>query len=111
MQLEPDHPALIQGRRHSRDVLESAARVVRVSGETKTADAMSTLSTALQLVATAALVDGFDPQEVYGASAAFLAWLIARLPPQDHVGVLAAMTNEVVNRVQLAEAAEAPMRH
>jgi len=104
IELDPNHPALLQGRRHSRDVLASAARVVNAAQETKrSADAASTVSTGLQLVVSTALVDGFDPQEVYGGAAGLLAWLVCRLRPEDQLGVLMAMTAEVVDRMKLAE--------
>lgn len=100
--LDPNHPAMIQGRRHCRDVLGSAARVVRIANDARKADATSTLSTALQLMLTTALVDEFDPQEVYGALSGALAWAVLRLPAEDQVGVLTAMTAEVVSRMELA---------
>lgn len=93
------------GRGHCRDVLRSASKVVKAAAGTKTADATSTLSTALQLCASTALVDGFDPQEVYSAAGGFLAWLVLRLPAEDRLGVLTAMTTEVVDRIKLAEGA------
>jgi hypothetical protein len=102
MQIAPDHPAAVQGRRHSRDVLASAARVVKVAAETRQADAASTLATALQLVLTTALVDGFDAQEVYGALAGAVAFAVMRLPEDQRFGVLTAMTTEVVDRMRLA---------
>lgn len=105
IEIDPNHPSLLTGRRHSRDVLESAARVVKASAGTKTADAVSTLSTALQLATSTALVDGYEPHEVYEASAAFMAWLVNRLPEADQLGVLTALTTEIVQRVRLGNAA------
>jgi hypothetical protein len=103
--LDPNHPSLLTGRRHGRELIEAAARVVRVAGETKTAPAVETLSTALQLTVSAALVDGFEPHEAYEAASAFLAWLVCRLPEKDQLGVLTAMTSEVVQRVQFGNVA------
>lgn len=97
--LDPNHPFLIAGRRHARDVIEDGARIVRLVGETKTADAAATLSTALQLTVSAALVDGYEPREAYEAASGFLAWMIGRLPPQDRQGVLAAMVKSVVDQI------------
>lgn len=94
------------GRAHCRDVLRSASKVVKADAETKTADAVSTLSTALQLTVSTALVDGYDPHEAYDAAGGFLAWLVCRLPAQDRLGVLTALTTEVVNRIKLVEAGE-----
>jgi hypothetical protein len=85
--LDPNHPALIQGRRHSREVMEAAARAVRQAQEAKTADAASTLSTALQMVISSALVDGFAPREAYAALAGALAWAVCRLPSDERLGV------------------------
>ena len=104
--LDPNHPSLITGRRHARDVLEDGARIVRMAGATKKADAVSSLSTAHQLMVSAALVDGYEPHECYEAASAFLAWLVMRLPPEQRLGVLTAMTTEIVGRIQLAEAGE-----
>lgn len=103
--LEDNHPALLTGRRHARDVLASASRVVKATTGAKTSDQASVLSTALQLVTSAALVDEFDPHEAYEASSAYLAWLICRLPREDQLGVLTAMTTQVVERVRLGNAA------
>lgn len=102
IELDPNHPFLQRGRRHGRDVLESAARVVKAAAETSTADATSTLSTALQLLVSTALVDGFDAHEVYAAATSFMAWMVCRLPETDRVGVLTAITSDVVDRVMLA---------
>lgn len=96
----PDHPLLIQGRRHARDVTESAARIVRLSQDSKSAEASATLSTALQLVLSAALVDGFDPHEAYTGLAGALAWAVGRLPPEDRQGVLTSIVASVVDQMK-----------
>jgi hypothetical protein len=101
-----DHPAAIRGRRDARELLEAAARVVRVTSGQRQAGAADTLSTALQLVMTTALVDGFNAQEVYGALAGALAWGVMRLPPTERQGVLAAMVTEVVGRIADIPAAQ-----
>lgn len=105
-EMDPNHPSLITGRRHGRELIEAGARVVRVAAGSKKADAVSSLSTAQQLIISAALVDGYQPHECYEAASAFLAWLVMRLPKDKRLGVLTAMTSEIVNRIQLAEAGE-----
>ena len=97
--IEPDHPLLVRGRRHARDVIEDAARVVRHTHSTEQADACATLSTALQLTITAALTDGFDPQEAYTAVSGLVAWSLLRLPAENRTGVLSALVKSVVDQI------------
>ena len=97
--IDPDHPLMLQGRRHSRDVMESAARLVRLATDSKTADAAATLSTALQLMTTCALVDGFETHTVYDAVAGLLSWSVRRLPPEQRKEVLAAMVKGAVDQI------------
>lgn len=63
--------------------------------ESKTADAVEVLSTTLQLTVSAALTDGFYPQEAYGAITGLVAWAIIRLPPEDRQGLLAEIVKSV----------------
>ena len=93
----PDHPLLLQGRRHARDVIASGDRIGRLAGDTSRA---SCLSTGLQLVMSAAMVDGEDPQDVYAALINTVAWAVCRLPKDDRIGVLSAMVKEAAEKIE-----------
>lgn len=95
--LSPDHPLLLQGRRHARDVIASAERIGRLAGDPERA---SVLSTAAQLVLSAAMVDGEDPQDVYAALINTLVWAVCRLPKDDRLGVLGAVVKEAVEKIE-----------
>lgn len=102
--LGPDHPFLLQGRRHARDVIESAARIGRATGDEQVT---AVVSTSLQLVLSAALVDGVDPHEAYSGLAGAIAWAVCRLPEEGRAGVLQAIVAEVVKHMAEVSASEA----
>lgn len=97
------NPLMTKGRADARETMATAARLVRKAGDTKTADAADTLSTALQLVLTTALVDGYEPKEVYQALCGAVSWSVMRLEADDRLGVLTAITSGVIDQMKAAE--------
>lgn len=94
----PDHPLLVQGRRHAREAIYSAERFGRQNGG---ADKASTVSVALQFVMSAALVDGTDPALAYGGLAGCVAWALNKVPMEDRPIVLQGLLQAIAERVEL----------
>lgn len=93
----PEHPLYPRGRRQARDVITTAEAIGRRAGDEARASA---LSMALQLILSAALVDGDAPHDAYEALIFAVAWAVCRLPRDDRPGVLAAIVGEIASRVR-----------
>ena len=100
-------PIMEKGRADARELMATGARLVRKAADTKKADASATLSTSLQLVLTTALVDGFEPHEVYDALAGALAWSVMRLERTEQMGVLLEMVKNVIEKAGLDQSSDA----
>jgi hypothetical protein len=95
---DPNHPMLLQGRRHAREALYSASRFARIAN---LHGKSPVTSLAVQMVVGCALLDGDDAGDVFGGLGAAVAALINRLPPQDRETVLAGVVQTIAELIVL----------
>lgn len=106
---DPNHPLLIQGRRHAREALFSAERFNRLAGVKGKA---ATVSVALQFQIGVAMTDGADAGDVYDGLAGALIWAINKLPAEDRRTVVTNMFTAVAAQttdILIAEALGEPV--
>ena len=88
-----DHPFVLQGRRHARELLMSTHRLGAMTGDK---EPKSTISFAMQIVLWTAISDGVEPVEVYNALIGAMIWAICRAPEEQRQGLLTEIVKNVV---------------